>query len=70
MFNTYKINKKEIYISNHMMNGYYLFKSLLKIIFSIDLFCLLLSAICRLKKTTLPFFLPVSLFIYLSIEKS
>jgi hypothetical protein len=36
MFNTYKINKKEIYISNHMMNGYYLFKSLLEIIFSID----------------------------------
>jgi hypothetical protein len=45
MFYTYKINKKEIYISNHMMNGYYLFKSLLEIIFSIDLFCLLLSAI-------------------------
>ena len=63
MFNTYKINKKEIYISNHMMNGYYLFKSLLKIIFSIDLFCLLLSAIFRLKKTTLPFFY---LFLYLS----
>ena len=38
MFNTYEINKKEIYLNNHMMNGYYLFKTLLEKIFSIDFF--------------------------------